>query len=162
MMLFKCVGYDIRYTNPSKITADLMMWDRDEDFYSNIIEKLQLSQNTLQLLNLSEDELVQLSDILKQRADLCLVSIHIPNDIYELYLLDDEYLNCIYVSQQNNIEAYDICDIDGFFSFFDMQKVIKKSIFDDMNLMQKLSLVQFANFKIREHSPFCLVKIMVI
>lgn len=156
---FKCVGYDIRYIHQKIMSADLMLWDRDDDFYTEIIEQLELTQNILQLLNLSKEDYFNLSNVLEKREDLCLISIHIPSDIYELYLVDDEDLIDIYTGKQFNTVAYDICDIDGFFSFFDMQKHIIKSDFDNMDFTSQLSLVQFANFKIKAHSPFCLVKI---
>lgn len=161
-MNFKCIGYDIRYINSNFLSADICIWERDDEFYGRLIETLGFTENALQVLSLSKKDLIRLKDELVYRSDLCLVSISVLNDVYFKQLKNDKRLVEIYTDFTVIQSDYDICDIDGFFSFFDMQQQITKQMFDEMDWGEKLALIEVANQQIKEHSPFHLVKIEIV
>lgn len=161
-MNFNCIGYDIRYNNPIQLSADSLVWERDEDFYYKLIQDFGFVENAWQLLNLSKDDFFRLKSKLIKRPELCLVALCVPSDIYEWCVKTDDCLKKLYTDYSVSQFDYDVCDIDGFYSFFDMQKEIAKQQFDVMNWQEKLALTTLANQTIPEHSPFYIIKVELI
>lgn len=162
MTSYNIIGFDIRYKEFPTLSADLNIWERDDDFYDKLIKDLGFSENIFQLLNLSKDELFSLKKELEYRNDLCCISISIPKLIYSIYSKLDSRLSLNTNDYLSKSFFFDVCDLDGFFSFFDIQKTLTKSDFDIMSMENKLEVLQYSNFLVKEHSPFSIIKAELI
>lgn len=161
MLDFKLVGYDIRQKDFNQISADLFLWDRDDNIFEMIKNNYHIKENFLGLLEISQDDINKILPYLKKyynsKIIAILLEINISNQLASNYIISNN-MNIILDSYE---VSYDICDIDGFFSFFDMQSEITKEYFNSLSLEEKMKFTEMANKKVKEHSPFYLVKILL-
>lgn len=149
-----CIGYDIRYEKSFNFSADLNVWDRDEDYYESTLEKYSIKENCSQLMNVAKKDLGSLSMEL-EKNNHCLISIEMGLDFYNQY--EEEYVLSKYdlLGVNKIFLGYDICDLNGFFSFFD----ISKSDFIKYEISRSRQLCMEADILYPEHSPFILLKL---
>lgn len=158
---FKIIGFDIRQKDYSRISADLMVWDRDETVYERLKSSLSLTENSFQILNLTDNEMRLVQGQLKATKTR-IIALSIPCDVFNHYVKRIYNLADKMADFECEKSDFDICDLDGFFSFFDMQKQITKDEFDKMDWVEKLAIVEKADNLIIEHSPFSLIKIEIV
>lgn len=162
MTIYQTLGYDIRYHDTKLYSSDLNIWNRNDAFYNKMIAELNIQENEFQLMSLNQEKLKEVFDYInrqgiKKQSSLCCISLEVERSVFEslnmVYQAND-CCDCIWKDV-----GFDICDLQGFFSFFDMQDNITKEQFDSMDFVSQLFLCQKANFLIPQHSPFIFLKI---
>lgn len=163
---FKFIGYDIRVA-PDEISlqsADANIWEQDIEAYGKARLLLGIEENFFQLLNpLSEVVLNKLCHLVnKSDKRIVLILLAIENSAYMSVKNKVPSLEPVLV---NNISfsfiGSDICDIDGFFSVFDMRRDYfhRDKLLDEKETKNAITLINLANKLIPSHSPFHLVKL---
>lgn len=167
MIEFVCVGLDIRTLNLGQpYSADATVWDQDEQMYERAQKDLKIKENSLQLLHSQDSfETSRLLDLVESVPNAVLIALELPRKVFDLYVQMKGLASMVDLTgYESELIGFDICDINGFFSFLDMDIFSKKPLvlFDEKHLMDAFVLAQAANFVIQEHSPFVVVKLCKI
>jgi hypothetical protein len=161
---FVCAGLDIR-TIPTdqRISADATVWEQDEKLYERAQRELNIKENMLQLLHpVGNSEMTGLVELMNTNPDAVLVSLELPRVVFNACSQAKGLLSPVDLSGYTwDGLGFDICDINGFFSFLDMSTVANAPIvlFEEKRLIDAFVLAQAANFTIPEHSPFVVVQL---
>jgi hypothetical protein len=164
MIEFVCAGLDIRTTfTDQRISADATVWEQDEKLYERAKSELSIKENTLQLLHpIGNREMSRLVELVKTKPGAALVSLELPRVVFDACPQAKGLLSPVNLSGYMwDSLGFDICDINGFFSFLDMTGVAGSPIalFEEKRLIDAFVLAQAANFTIPEHSPFVVIQL---
>lgn len=160
--VFIAAGLDIRKWPPTEFpSADVTAWAQDEDLYERAQSELGLHENPLQLLHAdTKYDIDRLIDLIGATHQSTLVSLEITELALSAY---PETVRKIITP--NNLQwetlGFDVCDINGFFSFLNMSVYKEKALplFKEDELLNAYALSEFANVRIPEHRPFIVVRL---
>lgn len=164
MIEFVCIGLDIRVSNPDQpFSADATVWEQEEWLYERAQNELNIRENSLQLLHPQDSsEISRLIELVQSSPNAVLIAFELPRKIYEVCPQAAGLVSPIHLNSRGwDLLGYDVCDINGFFSFLDMSGSGNKRplLFDEEHLIDAFVLAQAANFAIREHSPFVVIRL---
>ncbi len=164
MVEFTCIGLDIRTVPATRgVSADATVWEQEENLYERAQVELGINENAFQLLHPDGNkEMSALVDLVTTKIGATLVSLWLPRIVFESYRPANRRFFPINLSGYMwDSLGFDICDIDGFFSYLDMSSTLDSPVktFEEGELMDAFALAQAANFIIREHSPFVVVEL---
>ncbi len=169
MVEFVRLGFDIRQApDEGVVSADALVWPRQEMAYQSALSA-GFKENSFQLIQVdSESELERLNEIVRQSkipaviAELAafgLVAKSLP-DRGDSSMPEEFSIAVGAIS----IERYDACDIDGFFSAYDMGKgfLRRERGSSTEELLDACIVAQAANFLVPSHAPFVTVRVRVL
>ncbi|MEW6181536.1 MAG: hypothetical protein AB1522_16760 [Chloroflexota bacterium] len=164
MVKFVCVGLDIRTLPAARgVSADATVWEQDEYLYGYAQCELGVAENAFQLLHPCGEMVVSdLVSLVASKNDAALVSLWLPKVVFESCQLAKWFSTPIDLSGYVlDTIGFDVCDIDGFFSYLDMISGLGSTvrIFDETELMDAFAVAQAANFVVTKHSPFVVVEL---
>lgn len=164
MIEFVCIGLDIRTVSATRgISADATVWEQEENLYERAQGELGINENAFQLLHPNGNkEMSGLVDLVTTEIGATLISLWLPRVVFESCPQAKGYFFPINLSGYMwNSLGFDVCDINGFFSYLDMSSTVDSPIkvFEQGELMDAFAMAQAANFIIREHSPFVVVEL---
>lgn len=159
---FVTAGLDIRvWPSPGNFSADVMEWPQDEALYEQAQSDIGLRENELQLLHPStEIEAVRLIELVRGSSNATLVALQLT----EIALAAYPQHTHPYVPQKKrwDVLGYDVCDINGFFSFLNMGVYSKEALplFKEEELLRAFAMSELANIRVAAHRPFVVVRLM--
>jgi hypothetical protein len=160
------IGYDIRKIQKidSLISADVNIWDKDDFIYSKAKAIDGIEENFFQLLSPSNKAaLYKLLELVrKYEKDAVLIMLSIEEDIFRTVKAEAPSVEPVTVDNiPINLIGVDICDIDGFFSIFDMRKDYfnREKLFEEKEIEDAKNILLKANELIPSHAPFNFVKL---
>jgi len=164
---FIYIGYDI-WPKPTYLRefTNTTTWERDE-VYDEIRIATGIEENFLQLLNpKNEQELNTLyQQVNSSIEESVLILVAIEEDIYNIQKSIVSSINPTFISNfPFSLIGFDICDINGFFSVFDMgiDFFSRNNLLDENELEEATNLTKLANDLVPEHAPFHLVKLFKV
>lgn len=158
------IGYDIRKIpkNGVLMSADINIWEQDDVLYREAKLINGIKENYFQLLSpLSKSALEDLCFLVKNSKNKSvLILLSIENNVYR-EITEKSYTEFITDNISISPIGFDICDIDGFFSVFDMRKDYfhRDKLLDENEIEDAKNIITLANYLIPTHAPFYLVKI---
>ncbi len=164
MVEFVCVGLDIRSKiAPRGVSADATVWEKEESLYERAQSELGITENGFQLLHpCTDDDFSDLVRLMLAETEGVLISLWLPRVVADVCSHTKNGFSMInfHGNTWNNL-GFDVCDINGFFSYIDMVSTSSAPvrIFDGIELMDAFATAQAANFSVREHSPFVVVEL---
>ena len=160
------IGYDVRKTQKtdSLLSADVNIWDQDELIYSKAKAIAGIEENFFQLLCPSNRaalyKLLELAR--KYEKDAVLILLSIEENTFRSVKAEAPTVEPVTVENiPINLLGVDICDIDGFFSIFDMRKDYfnREKLFEEKEIEDAKNILLKANELIPSHAPFNFVKL---
>lgn len=167
---FLSLGFDLRVplVEGVEISADATVWPQAESAYGRVLQS-GFKENAFGLIDVEGHErLLHLRQVIaacEEAAELVELSAfevavrHCPLGFGferrgDVGLVDEEF----------KVEAYDVCDLDGFFSVLGMGigSLGMTRPFGRNELLSAAALSQGASFAVPSHAPFVIVRIRVI
>jgi hypothetical protein len=161
--IFVTAGLDIReWPATNFVSADATAWAQDEDLYGRAQSEFRFSENPLQLLHadLNADVNALIGVLSSPGSPGALVALELtelalrayPQTIPPISLPDHLHWELL---------GFDICDINGFFSFLHMGVFQTKALplFHEDQLLDAFALSEVANIVVPAHRPFVVVRL---
>lgn len=165
MIEYSAIGFDLRKRGEDfPLSADCSVWPQALLAYEAAIVS-GFAENAYQLIDVgSTEELAKLMDISLATAEKAvIVELAIPRLVADARTMKDggEAASMLIDPGLVASEAYDVCDIDGLFSAFEMGKSIFKRDrgFSDSSMLNACVVAQAANLLVPSHSPFAVVRV---
>ena len=163
-MKFTCIGFDVRkWPWDGSFNVDETGWDQNEDGYTDLVDKFGLKENEYQLLEiLDQEQLLKISEYIKEKENCNLVAIEFPYDLVKLQNTKYGFKTTL-----NKIDlsificrGFDICDFNGLFSVLHNRQWRDTSeLFPESQLFEALEFVQLVNVFDRDHFPNVVAKV---
>jgi hypothetical protein len=168
MVEYSTIGFDLRKRGEDfALSADCAAWPQAVLAYQAAIAA-GFAENAYQLIDVgSTEELAKLVEVALSVAEgAVIVELSIPRLVADARTLKDEGgATSIFVEPYLVAsEGYDVCDINGLFSAFEMGKdLFQRSCESSADLMLEACVVaQAASLLIPSHSPFVVVRVRVV
>lgn len=162
MIEFTYVGLDIRVASVDhSLSADATVWEQEEQLYERAQSELNIEENSFQLLHPQNSaQMSRLVELVESAPHAVLVSLELPRKVFDVCQQAAGFASSINLKDHEwHLVGFDVCDINGFFSFLDMEASATNPLilFDEEHLIDAFVMAQAANFVIQEHSPFVVV-----
>lgn len=159
---FVPAGLDIRKHPPVAFpSADATAWDQDEDLYDRAQTDFGLHENFMQLLHSDQEgDISALAGTFTPSSGSTLVMLELIESTLAAYSPSFPTLSLPSELTWETL-GIDVCDINGFFSFLNMEVRGSKpmSLFREDQLFDALALSEVANIQVPAHRPFVVVKL---
>lgn len=158
------IGYDIRQIpkNGILMSADINIWEQDDVLYTEAKLINGIEENCFQLLSpLNKSAFNDLCFLVKNSKNKSvLIFLSIESNVYR-EITGKSYTEFTADNISISPIGFDICDIDGFFSIFDMRKdcFYRDKLLDENEIEDAKNIITLANYLIPTHAPFYFVKI---
>ncbi|WP_220812373.1 hypothetical protein [Pseudomonas paralcaligenes] len=166
-MTFTCIGYDIKFWPPGDVIGiDQTSWETHEFIYDEVMKKFNLQENEYQLINIPDEQsLLLLCEYIGEHRDSDLVAVEIPCAIANLNSERSGYTAALgnAVPRGMNSLGYDVCDINGLFSALHHPRIISSRKTNNIirnDYVEALEVALMANFIDKDHSPYCVARIL--
>lgn len=164
-MNFVCAGLDIRKLPVADLpSADATVWEQEEGSYERAQADYGFYENSLQLLQTDEiDKVKNLAEAFRPNCNAALLALDISELALESYPHPAKPLH-LPTNLKWKTLGFDICDMNGFFSFLAMDVYGSKplSLFPEDQLMDAFTVSEVANIRVAQHRPFLVVRVRLL
>lgn len=167
MIEYSAIGFDLRKRGEDfTLSADCAVWPQALIAYKTAMAS-GFAENAYQLLDVrTTTELTKLAEVSLPSEDAVIVEFSIPELVAEARATKDGgRAESICVDPSLVIsEGYDVCDVDGLFSVFEMGKELfqRSRAYSGHSMLDACIVAQAASLLIPSHSPFVVVRVRIV
>lgn len=164
---FACIGFDIRVALQDLVkSADATVWPQEESLYEQALSGLKIHENGFELLMPASDhEMTRLIDLVEASSNALLVALRLPAAVLKYCKASTGDVPDLDLSKYKfDFLAFDVCDIDGLFSYEAMTAKSGDHIrtYDSSELLDASLCTQIANLRVPDHAPFVVVEVISV
>lgn len=152
---YQSIGFDIKeQSNEGIYSIDNNLWNQHEEVYNLILNSSLADENKYQLLSPTNQGAFECIKSIVKENGAVLISVEISVFFAEQLGIDKSNILC-----STKLIGYDVCDLNGFYSIFDMKVFDLENQKKTMTELHYYLLAQAANIKVPSHRPFVVLQL---